>query len=252
MSRYYYLISSLPALPGLGEKVLLGPAELREQVAGEAALAPLIDLVLLEDDLFLRQSVLAGEQGEAVPAVLSPEQVSGEQPLPSFVQADEPGEGPLGEDPVWEAYFRHVDQQGRRMGSAFLQAWAAFEVGLRNRLVQVRAKALEFERARFIARGSRVVMYLFHTNGQFCPDRTCVRVMLGNPADRHAYFSKVELTFGSSQVLPTREQAIAAGTRFMQVILPVLVSDHWPDWDAVKRAESSSPQHSESESWRND
>ena len=142
MPRYYYLISSLPALPGLGEKVLLGPAELREQVAGEAALAPLIDLVLLEDDLFLRQSVLAGEQGEAVPAVLSPEQVSGEQPLPFFLQADEPGEGPLGEDPVWEAYFRHVDQQGRRMGSAFLQAWAAFEVGLRNRLVQVRAKAL--------------------------------------------------------------------------------------------------------------
>jgi hypothetical protein len=142
MPRYYYLISSLPALPGLGEKVLLGPAELREQVAGEAALAPLIDLVLLEDDLFLRQSVLAGEQGEAVPAVLSPEQVGGEQPLPSFLQADEPGEGPLGEDPVWEAYFRHVDQQGRRMGSTFLQAWAAFEVGLRNRLVQVRAKAL--------------------------------------------------------------------------------------------------------------
>jgi len=104
----------------------------------------------------------------------------------------------------------------------------------------VRVKVLEFDRARFIAHGSRIVMYLFHTNGRFCPDRMCTRMALGNPSDRHAYFSKVELTFGTSQVLPTRAQAVAAGKRFMQVVLPVLVSDHWPDWEAVKRTERSS------------
>lgn len=142
MPRYYYLISSLPVLPALGEKVPLSPVELRERVADEAALVPLVDLVLLEDDLFVRQGVLAGEEGETLPAVLSTEQVSGEEPLPAFLQPDEEAGAPLGEDPVWEAYFRHVERQGVQAGSEFLRAWAAFEVGLRNRLVEARARIL--------------------------------------------------------------------------------------------------------------
>ena len=116
----------------------------------------------------------------------------------------------------------------------------------------VMAKMLQFDRARYIAHGDRIVMYLFHANGRFCPDRTCTRLTLSNPADRHAYFSKVELTFGTSTVLPTRAQAIEAGKRFMQVILPVLLSDHWPDWDAVKRIETAGSHHAESETWLND
>jgi len=105
---------------------------------------------------------------------------------------------------------------------------------------EVTVKVLEFRRPRFVTHGSKIVMYLFHTNGQFCPDRTCTRLKLSSPSDRHAYFSKLEVTFGTPKVLPTREQAIAAGKRFLQVILPVMVHDHWPDWEKVKQAEQQS------------
>jgi hypothetical protein len=105
---------------------------------------------------------------------------------------------------------------------------------------QVTAKVLQFRRPRFVKQGKKIVMYLFHTNGQFCPDRMCTRLALSDPSHRHAYFSKVEMTFGTPQVLPTREQAIAAGKRFFRVILPVMVRDHWPDWEKVKQAERQS------------
>ncbi len=42
-------------------------------------------------------------------------------------------------------YFAHAARVGRRAGSAFLQAWVAFEVGLRNALASARAQALDLD-----------------------------------------------------------------------------------------------------------
>lgn len=84
---------------------------------------------------------------------------------------------------------------------------------------------------------SRIVMYTFHTNGQFCAHRRCVQEVLADPAHKHAYFSKLELTFGTPDRLPSKEEAIASGQRFLQTVLPVLLSDHWPNWDQVVTAE---------------
>jgi len=95
-------------------------------------------------------------------------------------------------------------------------------------------KVLTFEGSAFLGRESRVVLYTFHTNGRFAPDRHMVRAILNDPRAKHAYFTKVELSFGSQQAMPSREQAIEAARRFLQKALPVLVNDHWPDWNAVE------------------
>ena len=94
---------------------------------------------------------------------------------------------------------------------------------------EVGVRVLEFEESRLLGRGNRTVMYLFHTNGRFCPDRQCVRFALGT--SRRAYFSKVELSFGHAEAIPTKEKAVEAGKRFLQVLIPVLLEDHWPDWE---------------------
>lgn len=103
----------------------------------------------------------------------------------------------------------------------------------------VPVKVLEFQGSHLLERRNTVVMYTFHANGQFCRDRREVQSTVGNPFAKHAYFSKLELTFGSAEQAPDRQKAIAAGRRFLQVVVPVLLRDHWPDWDAVVRSENA-------------
>ncbi len=105
--------------------------------------------------------------------------------------------------------------------------------------VVVPVQILEFEASSRQGGYSPVVMYTFHTNGQFCPHRRCVQQVLADPKHAYGYFSKLELTFGVSDRLPTPEAAVAAGERFLQTVLPVLLSDHWPDWEQVIQAEQA-------------
>jgi len=100
-------------------------------------------------------------------------------------------------------------------------------------------KILEFEDSSRLRKESRIVMYTFNTNGKFCGDRQCVRFALGDLGTRHAYFSKVEVTFGRPGAYPPKDKAIEAGKKFFQVAIPVLLEDHWPDWQAVLEAEKS-------------
>ncbi|HSW44387.1 MAG TPA: hypothetical protein VLM89_02325 [Phycisphaerae bacterium] len=104
-----------------------------------------------------------------------------------------------------------------------------------DRTVQV--KALEFAGPSFMSQGTKIVMYVFHTNGRFCADRTCVRGAMADPFGRHAYFSKLEVSFGTSEALPPRDKAIEAGRRFLSIVIPVLLKDHWPDWGQVTQSE---------------
>ncbi len=110
----------------------------------------------------------------------------------------------------------------------------------------VRVKVLDMESPSSLATGTKIVMYVFHTNGEFCPDRNCVRSAMASLLERHAYFSKLELTFGMRDALPSREQAIEAGKRFLGVVIPILVRDHWPDWDKVLKAEKEAQTESPS------
>jgi hypothetical protein len=74
------------------------------------------------------------------------------------------------------------------------------------------------------------VVYLFHVNGRFVGSRTAVRWMLGNPFERYAYFSKVEVCFGRRGGPADEEIVRKAAERLLRKILPLLVQNHWPEW----------------------
>jgi hypothetical protein len=105
--------------------------------------------------------------------------------------------------------------------------------------ITIPIKVLELEKSHLLGRESRVVMYTFGVNGKFAADRRDVQVIMANPFEHYAYFSKVEITFGNQENVPPKDVALRAGERLLQVVIPILVSDHWPDWNAA--IQSSSP-----------
>lgn len=152
-SSYYFLMTSLPTLGGLGEAPPISLAAFRSVAAEEGALAEVVDAVLLEHDLLLRQSALAGACDEIDPVVLSAEQASGEAALPEELQAEAEQGQAVGDDPVWAAYFAYVAELGRRSGVRFLNDWVGYEVALRNALVAARAKLLQLNPDEYIVAG---------------------------------------------------------------------------------------------------
>lgn len=96
-------------------------------------------------------------------------------------------------------------------------------------------KVLEFERATAMGTETRVVMYTFFTNGQFCEEREGTRRILSDPGSQHAFYSKLELSVGIPDHPVPREQALEAGTRALRVITPVLIQDHWPDFEKAEQ-----------------
>ena len=138
----YYLLTSLPPLEEPGTRPPLSTAQLRERAAHSNA-APLVDVVLLSDDLRQRQALLAGELSDVEGAVLTSGQMTGDEPLPHPLAVAEAPQPPLlADDLVWDAYWRHAARVARRRHSRFLGGWVRVEVALRNRLVAGRARAL--------------------------------------------------------------------------------------------------------------
>lgn len=102
------------------------------------------------------------------------------------------------------------------------------ELGSAGRDIPLRQ--LKFGKQVFGARQEATVLYLFSANGQYECDRERLRLILGNPFGRYAYFSKVEVSFPASS---NADQAAARGMEVLAKMLPVLVRDHWPDWQEV-------------------
>lgn len=100
--------------------------------------------------------------------------------------------------------------------------------------VQIPVKLMEMERSTFLGVDKRWVMYTFAANGKFRSGRRGVQSVVTSPLSHYAYFSKVELTFGAADVKVTKAEAIRAGTDFLNVLIPVLVEDHWPDWERAE------------------
>lgn len=105
--------------------------------------------------------------------------------------------------------------------------------GLGYQDTRVPYRALTFTKHTLDGTLSPTVVYLFNANGVFVPTRNEARVRLALPG-RYGYFSKVEITFGHSQAVPSREEAIRAAGDVLNLLLPVLVSEHWPDWEAAE------------------
>lgn len=74
------------------------------------------------------------------------------------------------------------------------------------------------------------VLYLFNVNQIYTNTRTGARVILGsNLRAKHSYFSKVELVFNRANKPPDKEAAIAICEKLLNILLPVLEQDHWPE-----------------------
>jgi len=143
--RYYYLLTSLPTLPALGDAPPIGLSDLGQMARAEAAAGDVVDALLLDYDLLLREAALAGEIEAPRPAVLTAEQMGEQAPLPDFLQAEPAHRLRIPADAVWEAYYRHADRLGRRRHCRFLVEWVATEVALRNALVDARAEMLQLD-----------------------------------------------------------------------------------------------------------
>ncbi|HUW81468.1 MAG TPA: exosortase-associated EpsI family protein [Phycisphaerae bacterium] len=91
-------------------------------------------------------------------------------------------------------------------------------------------RQLKFGKQVFGARQEAMVLYLFSANGQYECDRERLRLILGNPFARYAYFSKVELSFAAAH---DADRSGPLGLEALAKLLPVLVRDHWPHWQKV-------------------
>jgi hypothetical protein len=114
-------------------------------------------------------------------------------------------------------------------------------ISSRGREETIPIQVLEFRKTGQLLQGERIVVYTFHANGQFRRDRTAVRLAIGNLTDRYAYFSKVEVGVGVEPGVTSKQQAIESAERLLRVAVPVLLEDHWPDWQKATKAPASRP-----------
>ena len=85
----------------------------------------------------------------------------------------------------------------------------------------------------FMSRRKQIVTYFFAVNGRYECTRTRVRQIQNNWRDRHAYFSKVEITFWGKRAL-SAEASLSAAEKLSRKLIPILWSQHWPDWSAFE------------------
>jgi hypothetical protein len=86
------------------------------------------------------------------------------------------------------------------------------------------------------------VLYFFKANGQYADGRTGVRfIMSKNFSCRYSYFSKVEWKFSGTGSSPSDDEIVQASEKLMSVLLPILETQHWPDWEKAKQDSASKP-----------
>jgi len=96
----------------------------------------------------------------------------------------------------------------------------------------VPVRVCTFVRTSIHNRSKLTVVYTFACNGTFSATRNGVRLLTGDPRNRHAYFSKVEVSFPGA----TREQSVAGAKKLFDTVLPVLLRDHYPDFLAAEES----------------
>ena len=86
-------------------------------------------------------------------------------------------------------------------------------------------------------------MYFFYANGRYVTTRSAVRLAIHDPADRYAFYMKLELSFtdASGRRMATEDQTVAAARRLLEKLMPILWRDHLPDWEALKQAAGGPP-----------
>lgn len=97
---------------------------------------------------------------------------------------------------------------------------------------EIPLRVCTFVKTAVFQRDEQTVVYLFHANGSFAATRDAVRILFNDPRDRFGYFSKVEISFPRA----SREESVKGAAKLLSKLLPVLVSDHLPDFEAAQKA----------------
>ncbi|UCE59616.1 MAG: exosortase-associated EpsI family protein [Phycisphaerales bacterium] len=101
---------------------------------------------------------------------------------------------------------------------------------LKPTFASVPVRVCTFVQTAVFDRRKRTVVYTFHCNGRFTATRNGVRVSINNPRNTYAYFSKVEISFPKA----TRTESVEGAAKIFDRVLPVLMEDHWPDFEAAE------------------
>lgn len=104
---------------------------------------------------------------------------------------------------------------------------------LNDRFPTVPIRVLTFGKTAIFDMSTLSVVYTFGCNGEFAGDRERIRVLIHRPRNKYAYFSKVEVSFPGA----TREQTVEGAKKLFNLVLPILVRDHWPDFEAAERGD---------------
>ncbi|MHC4475199.1 MAG: hypothetical protein ACYTEL_06125 [Planctomycetota bacterium] len=83
------------------------------------------------------------------------------------------------------------------------------------------------------------VLYFFKVNGVYAGSREDTRLVLNkNLFGKFAYYCKVEWKFFNTSfgqlICPKKQEAVRASEKLLSLILPVLETDHWPEWNAAE------------------
>lgn len=115
--------------------------------AGRAA-----ETILLSNDLLMRESVLSGQISEAFPAILSQDQISGEELLPEYLVESNTEESSMASltDSIWSGFFTYAAKVAAQINSSFLKSWVEYEVSLRNAIAEKRAEALGLDATQYL------------------------------------------------------------------------------------------------------
>jgi hypothetical protein len=112
------------------------------------------------------------------------------------------------------------------------------------RTIHIPARCVTFGRDRadiWQGAGQFPVLYFFKVNGKYAGNREQTRAIMGKDLfSKYSYYSKVEWQFfdldaTGAMVAPSQEQAIAASSRLLGVVVALLEQDHWPDWELANK-----------------
>ena len=110
---------------------------------------------------------------------------------------------------------------------------------LGSELATVPIRVCTFVKTALFNREKVTVVYTFGCNGRFAATRTGVRLLINDPRNTFAYFSKVEVSFPRAN----RQQSTEGARKLFDRILPVLIRDHWPDFEEEEEAVREAAAH---------
>jgi hypothetical protein len=149
--------------------------------------------------------------------------------VPRVPEREYVGEGPIQKDS--QNLRLHLDNP-----SMFGTAALPVELPVRRAIFAYKQHNLSDPQSEFS------VQYFFKANGQYADGRTGARLIMSkNYTCKYSYFSKVEWKFSATpdylptEKAPTDNEIIQASEKFLSVLLPILETQHWPDWEKATK-----------------